>query len=598
MVKDHLGNVRMVLTDDQQIDHYPTATLEANAVTAEKTYYDINTSNVVNKPTPLATEPSNLLDYVNDNGTNNPLTYGNPTAVSQKMMQLSAPNAKTGMGMVLKVMAGDKLDILAKSYYQYLGTNASNSPFNAGDIITAFLNTGGSSNAAVLHGGTYTTLNSNSSGTVTPLNNLVNNSSNTNNYNNVKAGVCYILFDEQFNLVSCQFDPVYIDAGGHGNPGSPKGGLKNHFMQGINVPKNGYLYVYCSNESNINVFFDNLEVVHTRGQILEETHYYPFGLTMSGISSKAAGMVENKYKFTGKELQSKEFNDATGFEMYDFGARNYDQQIGRWHSLDPMADKYQNFTPYNYVANNPIKYLDPDGKIIRDKDGNIVVTTTGKQVTIPVTPAGPPTKNPNGTQSVSVIDRTYDVVTIFADNGTPIEAFRLVSANQTDAVYDQSGQLISATTASIDPTKNDCVADCHGFTFAGNKLWINDDQVEKILNNDNYKRNVNENDADIAIFKKNGNVVHSGRKNSNGTYDNNAGIGVTEYNKTLKEASRALTDVTDPQNIEFDKKKSADWTLDINLGTVDKTTGIRTITDPTEIKKLFAGIAIAQYFGL
>ncbi|MBN9383846.1 MAG: hypothetical protein J0H74_24025 [Chitinophagaceae bacterium] len=72
-------------------------------------------------------------------------------------------------------------------------------------------------------------------------------------------------------------------------------------------------------------------------------------------------------------MQKEEFSDGSGLQEYDFGARFYDVQLGRWKGIDAHADRYYPWSPYSYTGNNPTNLVDLDGKDwFQDKEENII----------------------------------------------------------------------------------------------------------------------------------------------------------------------------------------------------------------------------------
>jgi RHS repeat-associated protein len=126
---------------------------------------------------------------------------------------------------------------------------------------------------------------------------------------------------------------------------------------------NAFQYEYCIKDhlGNSRLTFSDLngdgKVKRADGEVLQENHYYPFGMSMSGSWNQVVG-AENMYQFNGKEM-----NNDFGLDWVDYGARWYDPAIGRWHSIDPVAEseEYVGLNPYHFVRNNPIKLYDLNG---------------------------------------------------------------------------------------------------------------------------------------------------------------------------------------------------------------------------------------------
>jgi RHS repeat-associated protein len=331
-LKDHLGNVRMVLTQEKDTAKYIATMEAAYRNTENQLFYNI----------PQSSYPrSAVAGYPTDNTTN----------PNDSLIRVNGSGPKTGPSILLKVMSGDVIDIAAKSFYKSGGTKSGNN-----SVLTDVLNSlaGGIVTATSATHGTITDFTTSG----TPVYNAMSSFITTNNPDPAgkpKAYLNWILLDDQFKGVNTYPQSGAIPVG---NPDV----LNTLAYSGIPINKNGYLYIWVSNETQgWDVFFDNLSIQHRTAPIMEETHYYPFGLTMAGISSSAAGSLKNRFQFLNKEKQSNEFSDGSGIEDYDLGARFYDPQIGRFYTIDPLCEYMRRWSPYTYGFNNPLRFADGNG---------------------------------------------------------------------------------------------------------------------------------------------------------------------------------------------------------------------------------------------
>jgi RHS repeat-associated protein len=236
-------------------------------------------------------------------------------------------------------MPGDtiKMEVFAK----YVDANSGTwTPF-LNELINQVA--GGAMLATRIDGGSYATSTSSF-----PFAGLANTTGSTGG---PKAYMNWLVFDRNFTLVDGGYRRLSATPAEHG-----QNVAHEKLSANLLVTQPGYVYVYLSNEETtpVDVYFDDFKVSQVKSPVIQADDYYPFGLTFN--SYRRENNVGNEFMYNGKERQ-----DGLDLGWYDYGARMYMPELGRFSTIDPLATVFPYLTPYQYASNDPVSNLDIDG---------------------------------------------------------------------------------------------------------------------------------------------------------------------------------------------------------------------------------------------
>jgi RHS repeat-associated protein len=287
-----------------------------------------------------ATEEANFNNY--SSTTFDLVDHTDAGTVYQKVQWLNGgTNGRVGLAKSLSVIPGDEVSFSA--YGKYMNLSATT---NQNLLITSLAAAFGvSSNSTGEALKIYNGLNSFAA--TVPDGDHINDDDQA-----PKAFVTILFFDKDYNLLDAAWDQMTT------NGAQTSATVKQpHDLLSITVkaPEAGYAFVFLSNEhpNYVDVYFDDVTFSHTPSPIVS-TDYFPFGLTFNSYSREDT--TPQDYKFNGKEEQNE-----LSLGWLDYGARMYMADIGRWGTIDPLADLMRRHSPYNYAFDNPIGFIDPDG---------------------------------------------------------------------------------------------------------------------------------------------------------------------------------------------------------------------------------------------
>ena len=174
---------------------------------------------------------------------------------------------------------------------------------------------------------------------------------------------------------------------------------------------------------------------------VQENHYDPWGLGFADVASNTQKPAKNtdRFQYNGKEKISD-----LGLGLYDYGARHYDPAMGRWSSVDPLADQMRGWSTYNYGFDNPLRFIDPDGMGPND----VITTISNSKV---VSPGLYETKDISIRITLTVVNQsgsnlsntmfnknsgTYDATSVFGGDVTARRSGKDVDMNIKSVVID------------------------------------------------------------------------------------------------------------------------------------------------------------------
>lgn len=320
-MKDHLGNNRLTFKGKSRTTEY-NATLEDNTVADE-------TATFRNYPIQGSRSALPMFDHT-DAGT----------VYTYSQLLTGAEDYQVGLSKSFEVRPGDVFDLEVYAKYENL-TGGS----NVGDLFVSLVNafTLSSTGGTGLEGQqAHQAFNS-----IFGTSPYIGNVEPFEDPSAPKAFLNYILFDQNFVMQDFGFDQIDV--------GADQNSSHDYLTLHVKVQTSGYLYVYLSNENPalVNVYFDDLKIVH-HTSVEQVMDYYPFGLTFNSAEEENA--TRNDYSYNGKELQ-----DELDIGWLDYGARMYDPSLGKWLVTDPLSELGRRWSPYAYAFNNPIIFVDPDG---------------------------------------------------------------------------------------------------------------------------------------------------------------------------------------------------------------------------------------------